>query len=97
MDSNTGTMPGAERDEETGRYQNKYPREHFLEALEVLGGSAGTSDVLAYLVDEYDRYDNSTSSESVTYKNLRRLYQDGIIDCRKVGGSNLWMLKDDDN
>lgn len=77
-------MPGADRDDESGQYQETYPTEAFISALEAEGGSAGTQDVA----------DRVGCSYETAYKKLRSLADDGEIDRRKVGNANLWVVED---
>lgn len=79
-----GPMPGADRDDESGQYQETYPTEAFISALESEGGSAGTQDVA----------DRVGCSYETAYKKLRSLTEDGEIDRRKVGNANLWVFED---
>lgn len=94
MGSNSGGTPGVERDE-SGRFTSKFPDEDFLAALEAEDGMAGTTDVAEYLADEHEDVDEVDATlESITYKNLKRLCDDGDIDRKKVGNTNVWMLLD---
>lgn len=92
MDGDPGTRNGAERDEETGLFTAKYPREDYTRALEIHDGMAGTMDVAACIAFEHSLPEIDTTLESITYKNLRQLAEDDQIEKKKVGGSNVWIL-----
>ncbi|WP_129116616.1 FaeA/PapI family transcriptional regulator [Halegenticoccus tardaugens] len=79
-------MPGMDRDEESGRYLEKYPIEEFVEALESLGGMAGTQEVA----------DEVGSSYQTAYYKLGDLEDEGRVHPRRVGSANLWVLVDDE-
>jgi Fic family protein len=83
MDAKAATM--AERDEESGRYSETYPLSGFIEALESLGGSAGTQDVADAVGCKY-RTANAK---------LHELEEEGRVSARKVGNAYLWSLKVD--
>jgi GTP-sensing pleiotropic transcriptional regulator CodY len=78
-------MPGADRDDDSGRYQEKYPIEAFLDALEAEGGMAGTQDIV----------DRVGCSYELGYKKLRTLEKEGTITSRKIGNARLWQYTDD--
>lgn len=90
MESNPREMPGARRDDESGKYTDKYPPEDFLKALEAEGGQAGTMDVSERVAPQYNR-DPELFYDTV-YKKLRRLAQDGEIESQDIGNSKLWIL-----
>lgn len=75
-------MPGADRDEESGLYQETYPPEDFISALEAEGGSAGTQAVADRVECAYE----------TAYKKLRSLADDDEIGRRKVGNAVLWVV-----
>ena len=78
-------MPDADRDDESGRYQETYPRAAFLEALADADGMAGTQDVTDAVGCSYE----------LAYKKLRALEDEGTIASRKVGNARLWLLEDE--
>lgn len=71
-----------DRDEETGKYTERYSRENFLSAIESLGGSAGTQE----LADEVD------CAYRTAHAKLTELEEKGILTSRKVGNAKLWKL-----
>lgn len=75
-------MPGADRDDESGKYQEKYPTEEFLEAISQ--GGVGTQDVA----------DSVGCSYETAYKKLRNLEETGLIDSRKVANTRIWGLRE---
>lgn len=76
-------MGNRNRDEDSGRFREEYPRENFLRALRELD-SAGTTDV-----SEYVGCDRRTA-----YLKLRNLEQEGYVRSQKVGNALLWELAD---
>lgn len=93
MESNPREMPGARRDDESGKYTDKYPPEDFLDALEAEGGQAGTMDIAERVAPEYDR--DPELFYDTTYKKLRRLRQEARLDSKEVGNSILWIMPDE--
>jgi len=85
MGENIGSMPGAERDDDSGKYTEKYPRADFIKAIDDVG-MAGTQDVA----------DSVGCSYETAYKKLRALEDDGAIQSRKVANSRVWTLPGDD-
>jgi len=75
----------AERDEESGQYQQTFPLEDFVGALEELGGAAGTQEVADAVGCKY-RTANSK---------LHDLEDAGEVTSRKVGNAYLWQLADE--
>lgn len=71
-----------DRDADTGRYTEKYPPEDFVAAIEDAGGSAGTKDIADAVGCSYE----------TAYMKLRKLVDNDVIDCRKVGNANLWVV-----
>lgn len=78
-------MPGADRDEDSGKYTDKYPREEFVKAIRAEGGMAGTQDVADRVGVIYD----------TAYKKLRRLEEGGEVSSRKIANARVWMLPDE--
>jgi predicted transcriptional regulator len=76
-------MGDRDRDEESGKFTEEYPREDFLEALAELGQS-GTTDISDYL----------GCDRRTAYLKLKSLENDGKIRSRKVGNSLLWELSE---
>jgi hypothetical protein len=73
----------ADRDD-SGKYTETYPLAEFIDALEALGGSAGTQEVADAVGCKY-RTANAK---------LHELKEEGRVDARKVGNAYLWMLDD---
>lgn len=73
-----------ERDDESGKFEEKYPTEAFLNAIRDLGGAAGTADVA----------DEVGCPQRTAYHRLSNLRNNGQIDSRQVGGSMLWVVED---
>jgi len=78
-------MPGANRDDDSGKYTEKYPPDAFIAALEAEGGSAGTRPIAERIGCSYE----------TAYKKLCSLADDGEIDRQKVGNANLWVIGDE--
>lgn len=74
----------ADRDD-SGRYSETYPLEEFIDALDDLGGSAGTQEVADAVGCKY-RTANAK---------LHELEEGGRVTARKVGNAYLWMLDDE--
>jgi predicted ArsR family transcriptional regulator len=76
-------MSDRNRDENSGKFSEEYPREDFLRALDELG-AAGTTDIA-----EEVGCDRRTA-----YLKLQDLEDDGDIKSQKVGNALLWELAD---
>ena len=74
-------MDRRDRDEDTGKYTEKYPLEEVLAALEEIG-PAGTTDVA-----EKVGCDRRTA-----YLKLQELEERNEITSRKVGNALLWQI-----
>ncbi len=73
-----------DRDDETGQYSEEYPPGDFVDAIKADGGATGTQDVADAVGCSYE----------TAYKKLHALADDGVIDRRKVGNVNLWVVDD---
>jgi hypothetical protein len=73
----------ADRDDESGRYTETYPLSDFLNALDDLGGAAGTQEVADAVGCKY-RTANAK---------LHELEDAGEIASKKVGNAYLWMTE----
>lgn len=83
MAHNTGRMPNADRDTDTGRYTETYPTEEFIEAVRELS-PAGTADVAEAVGCRYE----------TAYKKLQHLADQGRVASDKIGGSLLWSVSE---
>jgi Mn-dependent DtxR family transcriptional regulator len=79
-------MGDRDRDEESGQYVEKYPRESFIQAIEAEGGQAGTTDIA----------DHVGVIHETAYKKLNRMEEDGEIESRKFGRSLVWSVVEED-
>lgn len=79
MDS---TMPGKDRDDESGEYVTTYSDEAFLRAVETLGPTAGTRAIAEDVGCDRD----------TAYRRLRALEDEGEVESRKVGMARLWSI-----
>lgn len=73
-----------ERDEQSGKFKQKYDPEQVIEAVREQGGSATAAEVA-------DRLDAPRRS---IHTRLATLHDDGRLGKRNVGPSVLWMLAD---
>ncbi len=81
---NTSEMPGANRDEDSGQYQETYPDEDFVDALDE-HGPTGTQAVADAVGCSYDH----------AYKTLRRLEAEGVVSSDRVGNARLWKVDEE--
>lgn len=79
-------MTNPERDEDTGKFTETYPREDFLAAIEKEGGMAGTSDIAEQV----------GVIRETAYKKLQRMEEDGQVKSQKVGNSLVWLIANED-
>ena len=80
-------MSDRKRDENSGRFTDKYPPEVVVEAIQTLGGRAATSEVAAQI----------DSSRDTAYKKLQILEERGDVKSQKVGGIRVWQIPEDGN
>jgi len=73
----------ADRDKNSGKYTETYPLAEFADALDALGGSAGTQEV----ADEVGCKYRTANAK------LHELEERGEIASQKVGNAYLWMLE----
>ena len=71
-----------DRDEESGQFTSEYPNSAFFDAIQALGGAAGTQEIADEVGCGYD----------TAYKKLRRLEDRGEIESRKVANARLWSI-----
>jgi len=81
VDAMDGVMP-KDRDEESGKYTERYTPEDFLSALESLGGSAGTQEIA----------DEVGCAYRTAHAKLTLIEEDGQLASRKVGNAKLWEM-----
>ncbi len=75
-------MGNRDRDKNSGKFTEEYPREEFISTLEELG-SAGTTDI-----------SNQIGCDRRTaYLKLKSLEEEGEIKSKKVGNALLWELE----
>lgn len=82
MDRLLTTMTNESRDDDTGKFTEKYDAADFVDVIERLGGSAGTAEV----AEELD------CPHSTAYHRLDRLREEGRIDSRQIGNAVLWVV-----
>lgn len=70
-----------------GHFETQYPVSDFLDAIEELGGLAGTSDVA----------EEVGCARDTAYKKLKKLQEEERVSSRKVGGALVWEVVDDDS
>jgi hypothetical protein len=71
------------RDSDSGRFVEEYPRPAFVDAIREAGGSAGTREVA----------DDVGCSYETAYKKLRELEEEGELTHRKISGVRLWEVE----
>lgn len=74
------------RDTDSGKFQEKYSDEEFIDALRELGGG-GTNDVADELNCPY----------RTTYDRLKALEESGEIESKTVGRTNFWDVSEPDD
>lgn len=80
----SGTVPGKDREDESGRYTTSYPDSEFIDAIKELGGMAGTSEIAEAV----------GCTRRTAYTRLQSLESEGQVTSRKVGNSLLWSVPD---
>jgi predicted ArsR family transcriptional regulator len=83
MDTREEPVPNDTRNDESGRFAEKYPDEAFLDALAGTGG-AGTQEIADTVDCPYD----------TAYSKLRALAADGLVESRKIANAHLWSLSE---
>ena len=81
VDALDRVMP-KDRDEQTGKYTERYTPEEFLSALDSLGGSAGTQEVA----------DKVGCAYRTAHAKLTKMEEEERLTSRKVGNAKLWEL-----
>lgn len=75
-------MPGKDREEESGKYTTTYPDSDFTDAIQELGGMAGTSEVA----------ETVGCTRRTAYTRLQSLESEGQVSSKKVGNTLLWSV-----
>jgi len=78
-------MDERERDEDSGRYTDKYPPADVLAAIEGLEGRAATSEVA----------ESIGCSRDTAYKKLQSMEDAGELASKKAGGIRIWSIVED--
>jgi predicted ArsR family transcriptional regulator len=78
------TMTGKDRDEASGQYEDTYPEEEFLDAIQELGGG-GTREIAEQVGCHRD----------TARRRLNSLAEKGAVSRRDVGDSALWLIADE--
>ena len=78
-------MVGKDQNQESGRYTDTYSAEAMLEAIQEVGGLAGTSEVAAAV----------GCARDTAYKKLKKMEGEGWVGSRKVGGSLVWQITEE--
>ena len=84
MATNMGLMGERNRDNETGKFIEKYPQEAILTAIEECGGMAATSEIA----------DALSANRNTVYKKLREMEDESVVTSRKAGGIRVWERTD---
>jgi len=79
-----GIVPGKDREEESGKYTTSYPDSSFLDAIQRLGGMAGTSEIA----------EEVGCTRRTAYTRLKSLKKEERVNSRKVGNSLVWSVPD---
>lgn len=78
---------GRERNDETGRFEEVFSREDFIDALAAHDGGASTQEV-SYAVD---------CAYRTAIARLHNLEDEGVVNSRRVGNALLWELDTEDD
>ncbi|WP_435078554.1 transcriptional regulator [Halococcus sp. AFM35] len=79
-------VPGRNRDEDSGRFQEEYPPEEVIAAIQNQDGYAGTASI----ADEI-----GATTESA-YVKLRAMEDEGYVESQLVGQSRIWEVTEED-
>ena len=75
-------MPVKDIEEESGKYTTTYPDSDFTDAIQELGGMAGTSEVA----------ETVGCTRRTAYTRLQSLESEGQVSSTKVGNTLLWSV-----
>ncbi|GGM40031.1 hypothetical protein GCM10009006_21440 [Haloarcula argentinensis] len=84
MWSKERTVPGKDRDKESGKYTTSYTDSDFVDAIRRLDGMAGTSEIA----------DEVGCTRRTAYTRLKSLDENGEIESREVGNSLVWIISE---
>jgi predicted transcriptional regulator len=73
-------VPGKDREEDSGKYTTSYPDSDFTDAIQTLGGMAGTSEIA----------ETVGCTRRTAYTRLQSLESEEKVSSRKVGNSLVW-------
>lgn len=79
---NIPSVPGKERDEESGKYTMSYSDSDFIDAIQKTDGMGGTSEIA----------EEVGCTRRTAYDRLRELEKKEKIKSRKIGSSVMWIL-----
>jgi GTP-sensing pleiotropic transcriptional regulator CodY len=74
-------VPGIDRDNDSGEYTQTYSDSDFIDAIDEMGGMAGTSEISDFV----------GCTHRTAYTRLQAIEQEGSIHSRKVGNSIVWI------
>ncbi len=76
-------MTGSDRDDKSGRYTTSYSDQDFIDAIQTLGGLAGTSEIA----------EEVGCTRKTAYSRLKSIQNKDQIMGRKVGQSLIWTIQ----
>jgi GTP-sensing pleiotropic transcriptional regulator CodY len=82
MSPKARTVPGKDRDEESGKYTTSYSDSDFLNAINRLDGMAGTSEIAKEV----------GCTRRTAYTRLTSIEEKGDVTSRQVGNSLVWTV-----
>ena len=78
----SNTVPGKDREKESGKYTTSYPDSDFIEAIQALDGMAGTSEIA----------ETVGCTRRTAYTRLQSLESKDQVCSKKVGNSLVWTV-----
>jgi hypothetical protein len=79
-------VPERNRDEDSGRFQEEYPPEEVIAAIQRHGGYAGTADIAEEI---------GATTESA-YAKLRAMEEENRVQSQLIGQSRIWEVTEED-
>lgn len=76
------TVPGKDREEESGKYTTSYPDSDFLDSIHQLDGLGGTSEIVEVV----------GCSRRTTYTRFQTLEKESDIVSRKIRNAIVWTI-----